>query len=185
MSETLSTRREAMLAGVLAATVAGGARAAPATVTGHEHDWDFMVGDWRVHHRQLQGRLVGSTKWIEFGGSLRFWTTMGGLGNVDDNVIEKPGGTYRAVTVRGFDPKDGVWRIWWLDGRSPTTLDPPVMGGFKDGRGLFLGDDTLDGKPIKVRFLWTTGAEPTWEQAFSPDAGQTWETNWRMRMTRA
>jgi hypothetical protein len=87
--------------------------------------------------------------------------------------------------VRGFDPKDGLWRIWWLDGHYPTTLDPPVAGGFKDGRGLFFGDDTLNGKPIKVRFIWTVGPAPTWEQAFSPDGGQTWETNWRSRFTRA
>ena len=35
-----------------------------------------------------------------------------------------------------------------------------------------------------MRFLWTRGASPRWEQAFSADGGKTWETNWTMDMTR-
>jgi hypothetical protein len=35
---------------------------------------------------------------------------------------------------------------------------------------------------IRVRFRWTDThtASPRWEQAFSPDAGQTRDTNWAM-----
>jgi hypothetical protein len=38
-----------------------------------------------------------------------------------------------------------------------------------------------------VRFLWTgvTTKTPHWEQAFSDDAGETWETNWLMDFTPA
>ena len=60
------------------------------------------------------------------------------------------------------------------------------MGRFEDGRGTFHGDDELDGKPIRVVFRWTdiTPTSARWEQAFSADGGKTWETNWRMTMTR-
>ena len=46
--------------------------------------------------------------------------------------------------------------------------------------GTFYSDDTLRGKPIKVRFTWSniTAAAAHWEQAFSGDGGKTWETNW-------
>jgi len=66
------------------------------------------------------------------------------------------------------------------------VIDPPVVGPFVDGRGEFYGDDVHDGKPIRVRYLWS-GITPTtahWEQAFSADGGQTWETNWHMESTR-
>jgi hypothetical protein len=55
------------------------------------------------------------------------------------------------------------------------------------GLGAVTADDTLDGKPIKVRFQWTEmkANSAHWEQAFSPDAGATWEVNWRMQFTRA
>jgi hypothetical protein len=35
-----------------------------------------------------------------------------------------------------------------------------------------------------VRFIWTRGPTPRWEQAFSEDGGRTWETNWVMDYTR-
>lgn len=185
------TRRDAFVAalslGALGATATAAGAAAPPALTGHEHDWDWLVGRWNVKHRRLKGRLVGSTTWEEFDGTSTLWLTLGGLGTVDDNLLELPGGTYRAVGVRAFDPKTGRWAIWWLDGRDPSHIDPPVYGGFKDGVGTFTGDDTLDGKPIKVRFQWTEmkANSAHWEQAFSPDGGATWEVNWRMQFTRA
>ena len=62
-----------------------------------------------------------------------------------------------------------------------------MTGAFRDGVGTFHGDDTLGGKPIRLRFLWTLAAHdtPQWEQAFSADGGTTWETNWVMTFTRA
>ena len=159
----------------------------PRVTGGVRHDWDFLVGRWTVRHRRLKARLAGSTEWEEFNGTSTLWLTLGGEGTVDDNVLELPSGTYRAVGIRAFDPKTNQWSIWWLDARYPTTLDPPVRGGFKDGVGTFLGDDTLNGRPIKVRFRWSqiTAASAQWDQAFSPDGGATWETNWVMDFTRA
>jgi hypothetical protein len=192
--ESCQTRRGAIttaLALTGAATVFG-AQASPQagapimtdTTHGHEHDWDWLVGRWNVAHRRLKGWLEGSTEWEEFHGTSELWLTLGGLGTIDDNVV-KP--TYRAVGIRAFDAKTGLWSIWWLDARNPATIDPPVRGVFKDGVGEFTGPDTLHGRPIVVRYRWTeiTSVSPRWEQAFSPDGGATWETNWVMQLTRA
>ena len=65
-------------------------------------------------------------------------------------------------------------------------IDVPVVGRFVDGVGTFLAEDTFEGRPIVVRFLWTRTDTPSprWEQAFSEDGGTTWETNWEMDFTR-
>jgi hypothetical protein len=67
----------------------------------HAHDFDFLIGKWRVHHWRLKERLAGSHDWVEFEGTSQMWMTMGGQGTVDDNYIGLPGGPYRAVGVRG------------------------------------------------------------------------------------
>lgn len=149
-------------------------------------DFDFMIGQWRVRHRRLNARLAGCTDWTEFDGLSTTTKVLGGFGNIEDNILRFPSGDVRAIAMRSFDPETRTWSIWWLDGRSPHRLDPPVVGGFTGTTGVFLTDDTLDGKPIKVRFLWTVepGHNPRWEQAFSPDSGATWETNWTMEFVR-
>lgn len=149
-------------------------------------DFDFFIGDWRVHHRRLKERLADCREWVEFEGTTTAHKILGGFGNVDDNVLGLPEGPYRAATLRSFDPATGLWSIWWLDGRRPHRLDTPVVGRFEHGTGLFYADDTFDEMPIKVRFTWTLldADAARWEQAFSADGGNSWETNWTMDFVR-
>src|SRR4030095_13964788 len=92
------------------------------------NDFDFFTGEWRVHHRRLSERLANSHEWIEFEGTCAVRKILGGLGNMDDNVLDMPGGAYNAVTVRTYDSAKDQWSIWWLDGSNPGSLDAPVVG---------------------------------------------------------
>jgi hypothetical protein len=149
-------------------------------------DFDFLIGDWSVHHRKLKQRLAQTQEWQEVEGTSSARKILGGLGNMDENVIEAPSGTYRAVTIRTYDPAKQLWSIWWIDSRYPQQhLDPPVVGRFENGVGTFYADDQFNGKPIRVRYLWNqSSTKPHWEQAFSSDGGKTWETNWTMDFTK-
>jgi hypothetical protein len=148
------------------------------------HAFDFLHGAWEVRNRRLTARLVGATDWVEFTATNVCRPTLGGLGNEDVYRTELwPG--FVGMAYRFFDPARRQWSIYWADSVH-GTLEPPVVGGFDGDVGLFEGDDTLAGRPIRVRFTWSRMASgaPRWEQAFSPDGGSTWETNWVMEMTR-
>ena len=158
----------------------------PAPMIAGLDDWTFIEGRWRVHHRRLVARLAGSDEWQEFEGTSQLWPLMAGAGNVDDNFIDLPGDPYRAASLRSFNPATGDWSIWWLDGRNPGRLDPPVVGSFENGIGTFIAPDTFEGREILVRFVWSdiTATTCRWEQAFSTDDGATWEVNWIMESTK-
>ena len=149
-------------------------------------DFDFIIGSWKVSHRRLDERLVGCTAWTQFDGETTTFKVMQGYGNLEDNLLHLPDGDVRAVALRSFDTASKSWAIWWLDGRAPHSLDTPVVGSFREGVGTFYAEDQLAGRPIRVRFIWRSnpGAHPTWEQAFSPDQGASWETNWTMEFVR-
>ena len=149
-------------------------------------DFDFFVGDWTVRHRQLRTRLAGDTEWLEFSSRCRMRKILGGAGNFDEISVPSPRGAYNGATLRLYDAEAGTWSIHWLDSRNPV-LEAPMVGRFDQGIGLFHADETFEGRPIKVRFIWTpVSAEACrWEQAFSPDDGRTWETNWIMDFARA
>jgi hypothetical protein len=155
------------------------------TLPAGAHDFDFFFGSWKVRHRRLRERLVGSEEWDEFGGTVRVRPILAGLGNFDENVIGLPQGPYEACTLRIYHAVSQDWSIHWIDGRNPK-FDTPMVGRFRDGVGTFLAEDVLQGRPIRVRFLWThEGTQSArWEQAFSPDQGFTWETNWVMDFAR-
>jgi len=165
---------------------AGASVSGPTARPAGAETFDFLHGSWNVRHRRLVRRLADDDTWAEFGGTMTCRSIMAGLGNFDENVLDLPEGRYEACTLRMFEPASGDWSIRWIDGRDPA-FDPPVRGGFVDGVGTFLGTDTCDGVAVDVRYLWSdaTPSSARWEQAFSPDGGRTWETNWIMEFERA
>ncbi|WP_297510901.1 hypothetical protein [uncultured Caulobacter sp.] len=165
--------------GMLTAALALPDVARAASAARPNDDWAWLVGAWNVENRKLRERLTGNSDWLEFPGKSALWLTMGGLGTIDDNAFVMKDGVYRAAGIRAWDPATGTWAIWWLDGRAPTAIDPPVRGRFRGDEGVFLGADTLRGHPIDVRFHWQGihGPRPHWQQSFSPDGGKSWEMN--------
>jgi hypothetical protein len=154
------------------------------------HDFDFFMGIWRCRHRYRVRRLANCPDWIEFEGTCAARRILGGFGNTDEADIAMPGGRYTGISLRLWNPEREEWAIHWLDSRLPGRIGPPVRGGFHsrpDGPfGVFHGDDSHNGRAIRVRFIWSriTSEAARWEQAFSADEGNSWETNWYMDFTR-
>ena len=86
------------------------------------HDFDFYMGTWWVRHRRLKERLEGSDEWEEFEGTSRAWPILDGAGNIDDNVLEMPNGTYRAISLRTYEPWSERWSIWYVWPKRPGFL---------------------------------------------------------------
>lgn len=149
------------------------------------HDFDFWIGRWHVRNERLRERLRDCTEWITFDATAEARLLPGGLGNIDEFRAEEWRPGFVGLTVRLFDRARQQWSIHWAD-NAHGVFDPPVVGGFVDGVGIFEGDDQHEGTPVRVRFRWTHETPQTarWEQAFSADGGVTWETNWIMNMTR-
>lgn len=148
-------------------------------------DFDFLIGRWSVRHRKLKERLQGSNSWFEFPGTLHVRPILSGLGNVDENELFDPEGVYLATSLRVFRPETSQWSVYWVDGRAPG-IDKPCVGAFNGKVGRFYADDEFAGKPIRLRFTYedVSAGEARWEQAFSADAGASWETNWVMEFSR-
>lgn len=193
-TDSIDRRRllQLSLAALPALILPGPATAAEATAktgegrAGAERDFDFFLGRWDVRHRRLKQRLAGNDDWEEFDGTTHCQSLLGGVANLNDSVSYRAGGVYRGMGLRAFDAKTQTWADWWLDGRNPVKIDTPGIGRFEGRVGTFFSDDHHDGKPVRVRGIFThiSDSRMQWEQAFSPDGGKTWETNWVMRYSR-
>ena len=141
------------------------------------HDFDFFYGSWRQRNRKRVRPLVqGDDEWIEFESWSRVGPILGGLGNVDTfdapDFPGRPG--FKGASCRLFEPATGLWRIWWASTVGHGQMDPPVVGRFVDGIGIFEEDDVLDGWPSRFGSRGRTSrpTSATWEQSFSFDGGK-------------
>lgn len=149
---------------------------------GDVHDFDFFVGKWNSVNRRLKQRWVGSKDWDIFPNTVDCHSHMSGVINIDEIVFPTKG--WAGMTIRAFNIQKKQWSLYWINSLT-GELFPPVVGGFSGDRGEFYGDDTDEGRPIKVVFQWTRlGPDNArWQQAFSLD-GKEWETNWIVEHTR-
>jgi hypothetical protein len=147
------------------------------------HDFDFLHGEWQVRHRRRTDFLDPDSGWEEFPSTSRCRPLFDGAANIDE--IDMPHLGSKGLTLRLFDRETEKWSLNWSSSRS-GKLFPPVFGRFDGDRGEFYGDDTHDGKDVRVRFVWSgvsVGAA-RWEQAFSLDGGESWLSNWIMEFSR-
>jgi hypothetical protein len=150
-----------------------------ASPTSSKNDFDFLIGKWKMKNKHLNSRLNNCKEWTEFESFVQDSSGLQGMGNFDVVKRSVDGKIYEGRTIRTFDPETRLWRLYWGDSNG-GPLDPPVIGSFNNGIGLFFCKDIQVGRPVIVVFRWdkTNPGQPVWSQAFSDDNGKTWEWNY-------
>jgi len=160
--------------------LAAAAQQSPATVAESrdgQRDFDWEVGEWTTRLSRLQRPLSGSNTWVKYEGVTVVRPVLGGSANLVELKVEGPAGRIEGLSLRLYDPDARQWSLNFAGG---GVLTRPVYGEFKDGRGVFYGQDSFGGRAILVRFIISdvTANSARFEQAFSNDGGVNWEVNW-------
>jgi len=185
----------ALAVGAAFAAPAAGVRAqVPPPPAAHDggHDFDFLIGDWKAHVRRLPDRLVGSTKWVEYDGISNHHKLLDSDANFEEFEVRNPAGDHlKGQTLRLYNPTTHQWSIYLVDLAAGTLGLPPVTGQFVAApggppHGEFYDQEDWKGRAVIVRYQWfnLTPKAARMEQAFSPDGGKTWETNWICELSR-
>ena len=153
-----------------------------------QHDFDFELGNWKIHLKRLAHRMAGSNTWVEFDGTSVTRKVWNGRSQIEEFETDSPaGGHIQGLTLRLYNPQTHQWGLYWATSKS-GTVGAPTIGEFKNGRGEFFDTETSgpNGRAILVRFIWSeiTSNSPHFEQSFSDDGGKTWEVNWITDQTR-
>jgi len=157
----------------------------PVTLRDGQHDFDFEIGKWRTHLRRLVHPLTGSTTWVEYEGTSVVRKIWDGRANLVELEVDGQAGHIEALSLRLYNPESRQWSLNFANSKG-GALSPPTIGDFRNGRGEFFSQETLNGRAILVRFVISdiTPNSCRFEQAFSDDGGKTWEVNWIATDTR-
>ncbi len=150
-----------------------------------QKDFDFEIGTWKTHLKRLLNPLTGSTTWVEYEGATVVRKVWDGRANLVELVADGPAGHFEGLSLRLYNPKSRQWSLNFAS-INGGIMTEPTIGEFKNGRGEFFNQETLNGRAIFVRFVISdiTPNSCRFEQAFSDDGGKTWEVNWIATDTR-
>ena len=157
---------------------------APAERDG-QHDFDFEIGTWKTHVSRRLHPLTGSTTWVEMDGTSVVRKVWDGRANLLELEADSPAGHFEGLSLRLYNPQSHQWSLNFANSNG-GTLSQPTIGEFKNGRGEFYDQETLNDRAIFVRFVISdiTPNSTRFEQSFSDDGGKTWEVNWIATDTR-
>ena len=153
---------------------------APPPLADGAHDFDPLLGNFTYHLHYMLHPLTSTPDWTDMDGTGACYKVWNGRAQLDTIEVDSArGGHIEGLTLRLYDPAHRQWRLYWANSRV-GRLDPPQIGDFRNGHGDFYTTDTINGKTVLIRYDWTrmTSGTPHFEQAFSPDGGQTWQVNW-------
>jgi hypothetical protein len=159
---------------------------APATAQPADgaHDFDWEIGAWDTHVR-VRAPLSEDAAWTEFRGVSMVHAFSDGRSNLVELDVANGERRIEGVSLRLYNPQTRQWSLNFASMRD-GVLTAPVYGGFENGRGVFYGQDTVDGRVVLVRFVISdiTATSALFVQSYSADGGQTWIDNWIATDTR-
>jgi hypothetical protein len=144
-----------------------------------QHDFDFEIGTCETHLWRRLRPLTGSNDWVEYEGTSVVRKVWNGRAYLVEPEVQGPKGSIQGLSLRLYNPESRQWSLNFAN-IATGTLNPPTIGQFKNGLGEFFSQETLNGRPIDVRFVISCSTPDScrFEQAFSDDGGKTWEANW-------
>ena len=90
-------------------------------------DFDFLSGNWKIHHRQLTSNDPEVCDVFE--GEATCWSILNGMASIEELRI--PARNFSGMGLRTFDSKKQLWSDFWMDAQNGILLSPGVEGFFK------------------------------------------------------
>lgn len=174
----------ALISAIATVLPSAAAEAAPAPRDG-AHDFDFDLGVWTTHITRRLHPLTGSNETMQLTGTVTVRQVWSGRAQLEEIEADGPKGHWEGMTVFLYDPEAHQWSMNFANsaaGRFAT----PMIGSFENGRGELIGTDTLDGRSILVKAVWSdiTPTSHTYQESYSADGGRSWEVAFTARKTK-
>ena len=157
----------------------------PAEPRDGSHDFDFNFGVWHTHIVRVVKPLTASHATAVEDGTVTVRKIWGGKASLEEIEADGAAGHWEGMTIFLYNPAAHRWSQTYI-GAKDGTYSPGDIGAFENGRGEFASTDSVDGKPVRVRGVWSdvTPTSHRYHIMYSGDAGAHWQTVFDAHLTR-
>jgi hypothetical protein len=150
-----------------------------------QHDFDFNFGVWNTHITRVLDPLAGGKHSIEMNGTVTVRKVWDGRGQLEEIETDGPNGHWEGLTLFLYNPTAHQWTQTFANSKA-GALTAPLTGEFTQGRGELFTQETVDGRSVWVRGVWSDIELDShhFEQSYSTDGGKTWAPVFIATLTR-
>ena len=149
------------------------------------HDFDFDFGVWHTEITRRLHPLMDSSESMKLSGTVTIRRVWGGKAQVEEIEADGPKGHWEGMSLFLYDPAAHQWSQTFI-GSAGGAFSPGFVGSFQDGRGELYQQDTLDGRSVLVRAVWSdiTPTSHKYQEDYSDDGGKSWHLSFRAIKTK-
>src|ERR1700684_3495939 len=121
-----------------------------------QHDFDFNIGVWHTHIKRILDPFASSSESVELNGTVTVSKVWDGKAELEEIEADGPKGHWEGLALFLYNPSAhprsqafGKSKIGTLSSSSSN------VGEFKDGRGVLIGQDSVNNKTILVKAVWS------------------------------
>jgi hypothetical protein len=174
---------------LVAATALIGAAAFAQSVPAHDgsHDFDFNLGQWHTSVERFADPFVHPDRSIRLEGTVTVRPVWNGRALLEEIEADGPKGHWEGLTLFLYNPQSGQWSQNYANAAQGRFDSAPTIGGMRDGNIELYSQDTLNGRSILVRGLWSDIRPDShnYEESYSDDGGRSWKRAFFAHLTRS
>jgi len=149
-----------------------------------QHDFDFNIGVWHTHIKRILDPFASGSESVELNGTVTVRKVWDGKAELEEIEADGPKGHWEGLTLFLYNPSAHQWSQSFANSKVGTLSSN--VGEFKDGRGVLVGQDTVNDKMILVRAVWSDIKPDShqYDESYSNDGGATWVRSFIANLTR-
>lgn len=172
--------------GLALAAVLGAAQASAAPVRDGSHDFDFNLGRWHTSIRRIADPFTAPAKVVALEGTVTVRPVWNGRALLEQIEADGPNGQWEGLTLFLYNPASGQWSQNYASAADGQFDGAPTIGEKRGDDIELYSQDTLGGRSILVRGLWSNIRPNShdYTESYSSDGGRTWKPAFEARLTR-
>jgi hypothetical protein len=121
-----------------------------------QHDFDFNIGVWHTHIKRILDPFASTSESVELNGTVTVRKVWNGKAQLEEIEADGPKGHWEGLSLFLYNPSAHQWSQSFVNSRvGALSSSSTNVGAFKDGRGVLIGQDTVNDKTILVRAAWS------------------------------